>query len=537
MKLILRYCRELIHTYPLLFAKAIAMILLITALNTAIPCGMRYYIDAVTANGSILMIIAGLLLFAACMLLGTCLEIRWYIQLDEMGGRYITDITIDAEQVLAYASHRHVDEMRPDRLKHMLYADILDIFRVLGHHIPSLAGHLCTILISFLLAACFHWQFALILLLSSAGGFFLSFYSRKMISQKAGMTNQKLKTHHAHCNEYVDSLPLIQTNDIISYFCNRSKAGIHDFIEASQKENRTAVFWGKAIGNYNTLFTILLSALLVLPAVGGNIVNLVFFTMLSGIVTSTSQQAELLLQQIIKASVSFENIEAIRALPKRQGEQPLTHIAHVEFQNVVFTYPGAQIPALRDISCRLSQGDFIRLTGGNGSGKSTFIKLLTGIYAPDSGRILVNGQDLSLCRQEDLNRQILYINQDETMLNETMKTYVELISGHAIAPGEWGPLSAKAGLSAPSDRDIENNGLSLSVGQRKKLLILKLLLRAEEASVIILDEVEAGLDADTKARFLSILNDLVSKRDKIILMIEHTEEQNIPFDRVMEFGL
>ena len=70
MKLILRYCRELIHTYPLLFAKAIAMILLITALNTAIPCGMRYYIDAVTANGSILMIIAGLLLFAACMLLG-----------------------------------------------------------------------------------------------------------------------------------------------------------------------------------------------------------------------------------------------------------------------------------------------------------------------------------------------------------------------------------------------------------------------------------------------------------------------------------
>ena len=92
MKLILRYCRELIHTYPLLFAKAIAMILLITALNTAIPCGMRYYIDAVTANGSILMIIAGLLLFAACMLLGTCLEIRWYIQLDEMGGRYITEI-------------------------------------------------------------------------------------------------------------------------------------------------------------------------------------------------------------------------------------------------------------------------------------------------------------------------------------------------------------------------------------------------------------------------------------------------------------
>ena len=99
MKLILRYCRELIHTYPLLFAKAIAMILLITALNTAIPCGMRYYIDAVTANGSILMILAGLLLFAACMLLGTCLEIRWYIQLDEMGGRYITDITIDADQL------------------------------------------------------------------------------------------------------------------------------------------------------------------------------------------------------------------------------------------------------------------------------------------------------------------------------------------------------------------------------------------------------------------------------------------------------
>ena len=85
------------------------------------------------------------------------------------------------------------------------------------------------------------------------------------------------------------------------------------------------------------------------------------------------------------------------------------------------------------------------------------------------------------------------------------------------------------------DRIIENEGKSLSVGQRKKLLIMKMLLRIEEASVLIVDEIEAGLDQETREKYEQLLNLIAKKKNKLIIVVEHDPQGTIEFTKIMHF--
>ena len=86
-----------------------------------------------------------------------------------------------------------------------------------------------------------------------------------------------------------------------------------------------------------------------------------------------------------------------------------------------------------------------------------------------------------------------------------------------------------------ADRAIENEGKSLSVGQRKKLLIMKMLLRIEEASVLIVDEIEAGLDQETREKYEQLLNLIAKKKNKFIIVVEHDPQGTIEFTKIMHF--
>lgn len=294
------------------------------------------------------------------------------------------------------------------------------------------------------------------------------------------------------------------------------------------------VFWSEAVSNYNTLFQLALSTLLALPAAGGSIVNLVFFMILSGIIMAEGQKTQLLIQQIVRAKVSFENVDKLLHLKKRQGTEPLGEVSIINFEHVDFSYPGNSTQALQNVSCTLRKGDAVRLTGSNGSGKSTFIKLLTGMYSPQAGEVLVNGKPICTYSRETLNEQILFLNQDEVLLNESVMDYLEMISGETFHMKKAEEALQWAAWDK-EDTTIENGGLSLSAGQRKKLLLSKLLLRYEKSSVIILDEVEAGLDRSMVQKYMELLESMFAKRDKIFLMIAHSIDDDLPSMRTMHF--
>lgn len=534
MRLIISYCKRTMKRYPGVFLRATGLIIFLTLLNAFLPYGMRMFLERVITEAHYGYAVLGILGFAVYLVFKTMVDIRWYRLLDELGGCCITDLSVELERALAETSGSQIDAEDPGRIKHTMYADVLDVFRVIGHHIPSLLGSVAVILASLILAAFYDVKLMLFIFAALILGTVISLLGKKMIVTKAGNTNRKLKEHHMLCDQYVDSISLVQTNPVLPYFVDKTKTSIADFILSSQKEDGVQVFWTEAVSHYNTLFNLALSTLLALPAAGASIVNLVFFITLSGIIMSEGEKSQLLIPQILRAQVSFENVDRLLRLKKRQGTEALEQITKIEFEGVHFSYQKEGEDVLRGISCELRAGENIRLTGGNGSGKSTFIKLLNGVYPPQEGRILVNGKPIAAYSLKALNEQILYVGQDEILLNESFRDYLAIISGPAfdIKKAEealrWTALDQE-------DTAIGGGGLSLSGGQRKKLLLSKLRIRYEKASVIILDEAEAGLDRAMIQKYEELLHDMFNKSDKIIIMIAHNMGGTLPFTKEFRF--
>ncbi len=535
MRLIVSYCKRTMKRYPKVFLRAMGLIIFITLMSAFLPYGMRMFLERVIAEAHYGYAVLGILAFAVYLVLKTLADIRWYRLLDELGGCCIKDLSVELERALAETSGAQIDAEEPGRIKHIMYADVLDVFRVIGHHIPTLLGSVAVIAASLVLAACYNGKLMLFIFGALILGTAISVMGKRMIAAKAGNTNRKLKEHHILCDCYVDSIPLVQTNPVLPYFAKKTEQSIADFIATSQKEDGVQVFWSEAVSHYNTLFNLALSTFLALPAAGASIVNLVFFITLSGIVMSEGQKSQLLMQQIIRAQVSFENVDRLLGLPRRQGTEKLGQIRDIAFENVSFSYRRGGEEVLHDISCVLRSGDNIRLAGGNGSGKSTFIKLLTGVYPPQTGRILVNGKPLEAYSRETLNEQILLVGQDEILLNESVRDYLEIISGGAFDREKTEEILRWTALDG-EDFAIENNGLSLSGGQRKKLLLSKLLLRCEKASVIILDEVEAGLDQAMVQKYAELLRGMFAERGKIFMIVAHQLDGGLIFDKTFRFA-
>ena len=137
----------------------------VTVSNLLIPCGMRFLVDSISQANSLgqkelLFLLAAFSAFLLCMLFNTWMEIRWYLLLDKLGGLCMRDLTLKMEAALAAASLSDADKIGAEVLKHTMYADVLDVFRVTGHHIPSFISAVLTTIVCMVLAFAFSIKFA-----------------------------------------------------------------------------------------------------------------------------------------------------------------------------------------------------------------------------------------------------------------------------------------------------------------------------------------------------------------------------------------
>ena len=167
-------------------------------------------------------------------------------------------------------------------------------------------------------------------------------------------------------------------------------------------------------------------------------------------------------------------------------------------------------------------------------GKSTVLKLLRGLYDVKDGSLKLDGNDIRRVSMESLHRNILYVGQDEAILNETPVKYLLRVVEPVLGTS-FGDLQARDVLKRAGVEDLESpiheNGESLSGGQRKKLLFAKLMALCDFSSVVLIDELHAGLDVGTKARLDGFINELVERKNKIIVVVSHEDVSGIDFNR------
>jgi ATP-binding cassette subfamily B protein len=222
-----------------------------------------------------------------------------------------------------------------------------------------------------------------------------------------------------------------------------------------------------------------------------------------------------------------------------RGSAPVAIREGINFENVSFRYPGSEVDSVRFVSFCIRPGERIALVGENGAGKSTVAKLLLGLYAPTSGRITVDGVDLSSVDITDWRRRVGAVFQDFMRYSLTVRDNIGF--GYLERSADDDALVRAAGASRadefiaefPGGYDQalgkEFGGRELSYGQWQKLAIARAYIR--DAEVLVLDEPTSALDVQTEFDTYSQFQ--AAARGKTVLLISHRLGSARLADRVL----
>ena len=205
------------------------------------------------------------------------------------------------------------------------------------------------------------------------------------------------------------------------------------------------------------------------------------------------------------------------------GTIELPHVnGNLDFEQLGFTYPGAERAALANINLSVRHGETIALVGPSGSGKTTFANLLPRFYNPGSGRILIDGHDTQTLTLASVRRNIALVSQDVQLFNDTVAaniaygtmrdasmTQIEAAADAAHA------LEFIRALPDGFETMIGENGTRLSGGQRQRLAIARALLK--DAPILILDEATSALDNESERQVQAALETLMQNRTTIVI--------------------
>ncbi len=198
----------------------------------------------------------------------------------------------------------------------------------------------------------------------------------------------------------------------------------------------------------------------------------------------------------------------------------------IEFRDVSFQYPGTDVWALRSLNVKFQVGGRLAVVGENGSGKTTFIKLLCRLYDPTEGTILLNGIDIRKYRYDDYLALFSVVFQDFRLLAQPLgqnvaasEKYDRQRAEDCLEKAGFGPQlrNLPEGLDTCLYREFEDNGVEISGGEAQKIALARVLYR--DAPFIVLDEPTAALDPEAEAEIYTKFDEIVT--DKTAIYISH----------------
>jgi subfamily B ATP-binding cassette protein HlyB/CyaB len=248
--------------------------------------------------------------------------------------------------------------------------------------------------------------------------------------------------------------------------------------------------------------------------------QLIAFRIISGYVTQPLLRLSSIWQSIQELKVSFERLADVVDTPEESNEAdkqkiPLPPIeGEVVFQDVSFAFTPASPIVLKHVDLQIPAGTFVGVVGQSGSGKSTLMKLLTRLYAPTAGRILIDHYDIDKVELYSLRRQIGIVPQEPLLFSGTVSENIALTDPDASSES----IVAAARMACAHDfimdlpggysSDVGERGAGLSGGQRQRLALARTLL--SNPKLLVLDEATSALDYDTERR---VCNNLLQELD------------------------
>jgi ATP-binding cassette, subfamily B, multidrug efflux pump len=247
-----------------------------------------------------------------------------------------------------------------------------------------------------------------------------------------------------------------------------------------------------------------------------------------------------LFEQIGTVQDGINTLTRAHAVTDRPGAPPLrTSHGEIRFEHVSFGY-GSQQLVIDDFSLVIRAGEKVGLVGRSGAGKSTLVNLLLRFYDVESGRVLIDGQDIAGVTQASLRAQVGMVTQDTSLLHRSVRdnilygrpdaTDAEMIAaaGRAEADGFIAGLADAKGRRG-YDAHVGERGVKLSGGQRQRIAIARVMLK--DAPILLLDEATSALDSEVEAAIQQSLYRLME--GKTVVAIAHRLSTIAALDRLV----
>jgi ABC-type multidrug transport system fused ATPase/permease subunit len=211
-------------------------------------------------------------------------------------------------------------------------------------------------------------------------------------------------------------------------------------------------------------------------------------------------------------------VERANGLPRQNLRTPVR--GEVVYENVGFSYSPDRV-VLRNVSLHARPGEMIALAGPTGAGKSTLVNLLPAFYEVESGRITIDGQDISGISLESLRAQISVVSQEAFLFNGTIRE--NILYGRLDASEEEMLTASRAAnchefiahLPQGYDSQVGERGVKLSVGEKQRVSIARALLK--DTPILILDEATASVDTATEKLIQEALERLMANRTSFVI--------------------
>ncbi len=229
-----------------------------------------------------------------------------------------------------------------------------------------------------------------------------------------------------------------------------------------------------------------------------------------------------------ETEVSLENFQAILNMPPEpRPEAPVSlgALESLRFESVAFQHQSASSPALCGISFEVRRGETVAFVGPSGAGKTTLVKLLVGLYRPQSGHIFYNGIPEDQIAVDTLRERIGFVTQDTQLFSGSIRENLLFVQPDATDVECLDVLhqSAAQGLLQRADRGLDTligeGGVKVSGGEKQRLSIARALLRKPQ--LLVFDEATSSLDSLTEEEVSHTIRTVAQTREALTILIAH----------------
>jgi subfamily B ATP-binding cassette protein MsbA len=442
--------------------------------------------------------------------------------------RAITDMRKQVMEHVTRLPVRYFDSTQTGILIARIMNDAEGIRNLVGTGLVQLVGGLVTAGLAMAVLLYLNWQLTLVTLLVMAvfgGGMAFAFARLRPVFRERGKINAEVTGRLA---ESLGGIRIVK-----AYTAERRETlifarGVHRLFRniASTVTGVSGVmaFGTLVMGVVGVIMTVVGGrAILAGTMTLGDFVMYVFFT---GLVAAPLVNIASIGTQITEAFAGLDRIRELRRVPREgddAGREPVGALrGEIAFEDVTFEYTPGQ-PVLKRVSFRAPAGSTTALVGSSGSGKSTLIGLVMAFNRPLSGRILVDGRDLSTLRLQDFRSHLGAVFQDNFLFDGTVAENIAFSRPHATRD-EVRAASRIAHVDEfverfPKGFDtvVGERGIKVSGGQRQRIAIARAILA--DPRILILDEATSSLDSESEAMIQDGLRAL--RRGRTTFVIAH----------------